>query len=156
VSCGKRVAWSFGVSEAVIVCDCSFEYWCVLTWNTVFRYLAGGWNLKSLAEGKIATLTGQTIEVEVSDGARIKDVKKALEDKEGWRIEDLIIYTVAARKLDDTERLADLGISANTKNAALVVRKIHSDLCFGFPVSASKFFFPNTCATGNTYCVFFC
>jgi hypothetical protein len=93
----------------------------LFTDKNMHRYLAGGWNLKSLAEGKIATLTGKTLEIEVGERASIKDVKKALEDKEGWNMEDLIVYTVAARKLEDTEMLKDLGVSPSTKNTSLVL-----------------------------------
>lgn len=76
-----------------------------------------------MARGTIATLDGRTIEVDVPSNASMKEIKKAVEDKEGHRREDLVLYTTSGRRTEDTEKLDALGVTKETKGAGLILRE---------------------------------
>jgi hypothetical protein len=49
--------------------------------RNILACIAKGWSLRALAENRISTLDGRTLEVEVPRDATVKDLKRALEDK---------------------------------------------------------------------------
>jgi hypothetical protein len=63
--------------------------------KNLHRAVAGGWNLKALAEGKIGTLGGRTIEVNVLENATVRALKRAIEDQEGISVEGMSIRTTS-------------------------------------------------------------
>jgi hypothetical protein len=109
----------------------------VFTDKNLHRHISTGWSLQALAEGKglrsaltrsqlvslfltastaVATLTGRIIELNVPTQGTVLCIKKQLEDLEGWRIEDQSLRTPQNQPLNDSDKLASVGIAPESKS----------------------------------------
>ena len=93
----------------------------IFTDKNLHRHLAKGWSLQALVDGKVSTLTARTLEVECPADGTARSVKKALEDAEGWRIEDQILKTVYDQVMNDTDKLSDHGVTPTSSSRPLIL-----------------------------------
>jgi predicted component of type VI protein secretion system len=64
----------------------------------------------------VATLTGKTVEISIPPCGTCLDIKRQLEDLEGWRIEDQSLRTVKNQVLEDSDKLESVGITPEAKS----------------------------------------
>jgi hypothetical protein len=58
----------------------------VFTATDLAKLIVSGWNLRRMAEGKIGTLTGKSVSLEIDPSDTWLKVKQSLEDREGWAV----------------------------------------------------------------------
>eukprot|EP01112_Ceratiomyxa_fruticulosa_P022944 TRINITY_DN8572_c0_g1_i1.p1 TRINITY_DN8572_c0_g1~~TRINITY_DN8572_c0_g1_i1.p1 ORF type:complete len:229 (+),score=59.26 TRINITY_DN8572_c0_g1_i1:254-940(+) len=92
----------------------------IFTDPNLVMYLSKGWSEDKLVSGTIKTLSSRTFSVSVSDDATVRNLKGAIEDQEGFPIENQELRKGKTKLKDDNKTLADYFVLNNMTLLLLV------------------------------------